>query len=66
MLSVAICWKVHTQPDIASESTYGEIICMYKDFNQTKAVWRYMEDLALHTGAPTVHWEDNTIFISIV
>ena len=24
-----------------------------------------MEALALHTGAPTVHWEDNTIFISI-
>ena len=25
-----------------------------------------MEALALHTGAPTVHWEDNTIFISVV
>ena len=25
-----------------------------------------MEDLALHTGAPTVHWEDRKIYISIV
>ena len=25
-----------------------------------------MEDLALQTGAPTVHWEDNTNFISAV
>ena len=24
-----------------------------------------MEELALHTGAPTVHWEYNTSFISI-
>ena len=25
-----------------------------------------MEELALHTGAPTVHWEYNTSFISVV
>ena len=25
-----------------------------------------MEALALHTGAPTVHWEDNISFISVV
>ena len=25
-----------------------------------------MEALALHTGAPTVHWEDNTSCISVV
>ena len=25
-----------------------------------------MEDLALHTGAPTVHWEDNTSCMSVV
>ena len=25
-----------------------------------------MEDLALYTGAPTVHWEDNTSCISVV
>ena len=24
-----------------------------------------MEALALHTGAPTIHWEDNTSFISV-
>ena len=24
-----------------------------------------MNSLALHTGAPTVHWEDNTNFISV-
>ena len=25
-----------------------------------------MEALALHTGTPTIHWEDNTSFISFV
>ena len=25
-----------------------------------------MEALALHTGAPTVHWEYNTSYISVV
>ena len=25
-----------------------------------------MEDLELHSGATTLHWEDNTSFISIV
>ena len=25
-----------------------------------------METLTLHTGAPTVHYEDNTCFISVV
>ena len=25
-----------------------------------------MEFLANHTGAPTVHWEDNTSYISVV
>ena len=25
-----------------------------------------MKDLALQTGAPTVHWEYNTIFISVI
>ena len=25
-----------------------------------------MESLALHTGVPTVHWEDNISFISVV
>ena len=25
-----------------------------------------MEALALHTAAPTVHWEDNTSYISVV
>ena len=25
-----------------------------------------MEDLEIYTGAPTVHWEDNTSFIYVV
>ena len=29
--------------------------CMYKAVNKTKAIRRYMEDLSLHTAAPTVH-----------
>ena len=39
---------------------------MYKAVKKTKVIRRYMEALALHTGAPTVHWEDNTSCISVV
>ena len=39
---------------------------MYKALNKTKVISRYMEALALHTGSPTLHWEDNTICISVV
>ena len=39
---------------------------MYKAVNKTKVMQRYMEALELHTGAPTVHWEDNTGCISAV
>ena len=34
---------------------------MYKAVKKTKAVWCYMEALALHTGAPTVHWEHTQV-----
>ena len=37
-----------------------------KKLSKTKVIRRNMEALAPHTGAPTVHWEDNTIFISVV
>ena len=30
------------------------------------SIQRYMEDLALHTGAPTVHRHDNTGCTSVV
>ena len=33
---------------------------------ETKGIRRYMESLALHTGAPTVYWEDSTSCISVV
>ena len=39
---------------------------MYKAVKKTKAIQRYMEALALHTGEPTVNWEDNTSCISAV
>ena len=39
---------------------------MYKAVNKTKVICRYMEALSFHTGSPTVHWEDNTSFISVV
>ena len=39
---------------------------MYKDVNNTTDIWCYMEDLALHTGAPTVHWSDNKNCIYVV
>ena len=45
---------------MASDSTDGEIRCMYKSVKKIQVIRRYMEDLALYTGAPTVHWEDNT------
>ena len=38
---------------------------MYKAVNKTKVIQIYMEDLALHTGAPTVNLEDNTSCISV-
>ena len=66
LLSVYVFWKLQIQLAIASDSTNGEIICMYKDVKITKVIWRYMEDLALHTGAPTVYWEDNTSCIYVV
>ena len=39
---------------------------MYKAFKKTKVIVRYMESLAIHTGAPTVHSKDNTSCISVV
>ena len=39
---------------------------MYKAFNKTKAIQRYMEALEHHTVAPTVYWEDNTRCISVI
>ena len=39
---------------------------MYKSVNKTKVFRRYMEALALHTGAPKVNWEYNTNCIYIV
>ena len=39
---------------------------MYKAAKKAKEICRYMEALALHYGAPTVHWEDNTICIYVV
>ena len=39
---------------------------MYKAVNKTKYVRQYIEALSLHTGAPTLHWEDNTSCIYVV
>ena len=39
---------------------------MYKAVNKAKFIQRYIEALALHTGATIVHWGDNTSFISVV
>ena len=38
LLGVSVCWKVNIQPDVASDSTHGEIVCMYKAVNKTKAI----------------------------
>ena len=58
--------EVYIQSAIASDSTDGEIGYMYNSSKKTKFIQRYMEVLSLHTGAPTVHWGDNTSFISVV
>ena len=42
LLGVAICQKLHIQPYTASDSTDGEIICMYKAVKKTKVIRRYM------------------------
>ena len=39
---------------------------MYKSIKKTKFIHRYMEALAVHTGAPTLHWDNNTSCISVV
>ena len=39
---------------------------MKKYVNKNKAILRYMEALELQTGTSTVHWEENTSFISAV
>ena len=42
ILGVSICWKAQIRPDIASDSTDGEIRCMYKAVKKTKVFRRYM------------------------
>ena len=39
---------------------------MHKASNNTKVIQSYMESLAIHTGAPTVNFEDSTSFIYFV
>ena len=51
---------------IASDSTDVKIRYIYKAVKKTKVIWRYMEDLSLHTGAHKVHQKDNTGWISVV
>ena len=43
-------------------------LCFIKFYpvNKTKEIWKYMEALSLHTGAPTIHWKDNPSFITVV
>ena len=66
LLGVSVWWKVNIQPAIAYDSTGGEIRCVYKSVKKNKFIQRYMEALAFHTSAPTVHWEYNPSWISIV
>ena len=37
-----------------------------KGCQKTKVIRIYTEELSIHTGATTVHWEDNTSCISVV
>ena len=51
MIGVAVCWKAQIQPDIASDSTSGEIGCIYKGLKKNKTIWRYTEALETNNGA---------------
>ena len=42
ILGVAVFCKLQIWPAIASDSTDGEIICMYKSVKKTKVIRRYM------------------------
>ena len=53
-IRVAVCWRLHIQPYMASNSNGVEIRCMYRSVKKNKGFCRYMEALALHTGATTV------------
>ena len=66
LLGVYALWKVQIQPKLAFDSADGEIRCLYESVNNTKYFQYHMESLFLHTVSPTVHWEDNTSFISLV
>ena len=66
LIGFSVFWKLHIQPTIASDSTDGEIGCIYKADKKNKFIRRYMEALALHTDEPTVHWAYNTSYISVV
>ena len=50
LIGVAVFWEVQIPPYVASDSTKGEIRCIYKAVNNTKTFQCYMETLALHTG----------------
>ena len=39
---------------------------MNKAFKKSKDIRRYTAALALYTGSPALHWEDNTSFIYVV
>ena len=61
-----MCCKLQIQIDVASDSTDGKIVCMYKAIEKNKCIRRYMYAIALHTGAQKVHREDNTSCPSVV
>ena len=63
MLGVYVFCQLQIKEAIASDYTDGEIRFMCKSVKKNKVIRRYMEALAIHTCAPSVHWEDNTVCI---
>ena len=59
LIGIAVWFKLHILSAKSSDSTGVEIRCMYKSVKKDNVFWIYMESLVLHTGAPTLHWEDN-------
>ena len=45
LLGIIVLWKLQMNPYVTSDSTNGKKCYMYKYVKNTKAIWRYMEDL---------------------
>ena len=66
LVGVSISWKFQMHPSISCYYKKSEVRCMYKDVNDAKNIRLYIGSLEIHIGYPTVHYEDNQIWIDNV